>query len=163
MLTWEEDMEAHGLLTRGWSISAIASHLGQDRETIRAYLSGQRVGRVLQRQRLVPHPHGDPFAVEPPMAEPNRSVDLDVAPALSRTGRPATAPCPGSAARRSTPHFALSPELGVARDVRIGGRLNLATSASRVDRLRRYPATSPSNAAEMLSMPPFSVSDRHPL
>jgi transposase len=43
MLTWEEDVEAHALRARGWSISAIAGHLGRDRKTIRAYLSGARV------------------------------------------------------------------------------------------------------------------------
>ena len=42
MLFWEEAVEAHALLLRGWSISAIARHLGRDRKTIRAYLSGDR-------------------------------------------------------------------------------------------------------------------------
>jgi transposase len=42
MLTWENCVEAQALRTRGWSISAIAAHLGHDRKTIRAYLSGGR-------------------------------------------------------------------------------------------------------------------------
>lgn len=42
MLTQEEDVEASALRRRGWSISAIARHLGRDRKTIRAYLSGER-------------------------------------------------------------------------------------------------------------------------
>lgn len=42
MLTQEEDMEASALRKRGWSISAIARHLGRDRKTVRAYLSGTR-------------------------------------------------------------------------------------------------------------------------
>ena len=42
MLFWEEDVEAHALRRRGWSISAIARHLGHDRKTIRAYLNGVR-------------------------------------------------------------------------------------------------------------------------
>ena len=42
MLTWENCVEAQALRTRGWSISAIAAHLGHDRKTIRAYLSGER-------------------------------------------------------------------------------------------------------------------------
>ncbi len=42
MLAWEEDVEATALRKRGWTISAIAEHLGRDRKTIRAYLSGQR-------------------------------------------------------------------------------------------------------------------------
>ena len=43
MLTQGESVEAHALRQRGWSVSAIARHLGKDRKTIRAYLSGQRV------------------------------------------------------------------------------------------------------------------------
>ena len=43
MLTWENCVEAQALRTKGWSISAIASHLGHDRKTIRAYLNGDRV------------------------------------------------------------------------------------------------------------------------
>ena len=35
-------MEADALRKRGWSISAIARHLGRDRETIRGYLNGER-------------------------------------------------------------------------------------------------------------------------
>jgi transposase len=42
MLTWEICVEAQALRARGWSISAIAAHLGHDRKTIRAYLSGER-------------------------------------------------------------------------------------------------------------------------
>jgi transposase len=42
VLFWEEVVEAHALRQRGWSISAIARHLGRDRKTVRAYLSGDR-------------------------------------------------------------------------------------------------------------------------
>jgi transposase len=42
MLTWEICVEAQALRTKGWSISAIANHLGHDRKTIRAYLNGER-------------------------------------------------------------------------------------------------------------------------
>jgi transposase len=42
MFTQGEDVEAHALRERGWSISAIARHLERDRKTIRAYLSGER-------------------------------------------------------------------------------------------------------------------------
>ena len=42
MLTQGEDVEAHALKQRGWTITAIARHLGRDRKTIRAYLSGER-------------------------------------------------------------------------------------------------------------------------
>ena len=34
MLTQGEDVEAHALKERGWSISAIARHLGRDRQTV---------------------------------------------------------------------------------------------------------------------------------
>jgi transposase len=42
MLTWETCVEAQALRTKGWSITAIANHLGHDRKTIRAYLNGER-------------------------------------------------------------------------------------------------------------------------
>ena len=45
MLAQEEYVEVHALKLRGWSISAIARHLGRDRKTVRAYLS--RVWRVV--------------------------------------------------------------------------------------------------------------------
>ena len=43
MLTREEDIDAHALRRRGWTISAIARHLGRDRRTIRAYLNNERI------------------------------------------------------------------------------------------------------------------------
>ena len=42
MLTQGESVEAHALRERGWSVSAIARHLGRDRKTVRAYLTGKR-------------------------------------------------------------------------------------------------------------------------
>lgn len=42
MLTQGEDVEAHALRQRGWSISAIARHVDRDRKTVRAYLNGDR-------------------------------------------------------------------------------------------------------------------------
>jgi transposase len=59
MLTWEEELEAEALFKRGWTISAIARHLGRDRKTIRGYLSGQRVPGV--RRRSTPQVF-EPFA-----------------------------------------------------------------------------------------------------
>ncbi len=38
MLTQGEDVEADALRKRGWSVSAIARHLGRDQGTIRGYL-----------------------------------------------------------------------------------------------------------------------------
>lgn len=46
MLTREEDIDAHALRKRGWTISAIARHLDRDRKTVRAYLSGDRTPGV---------------------------------------------------------------------------------------------------------------------
>jgi len=46
MLTREEDIDAHALRKRGWTISAIARHLDRDRKTIRAYLAGDRTPGV---------------------------------------------------------------------------------------------------------------------
>ncbi|MGH3524862.1 MAG: Mu transposase domain-containing protein, partial [Mycobacterium sp.] len=71
MLTWENCVEAQALRIKGWSITAIAAHLGHDRKTIRAYLNGERepgersparpeaMAEFLDycRQRLVDDPH----------------------------------------------------------------------------------------------------------
>lgn len=59
MLTQGEDVEAHALAGRGWSISAIARHLGRDRKTVRAYVAGRRSPGV--RRRPAPDPL-EPFA-----------------------------------------------------------------------------------------------------
>ena len=56
-----EDVEAHALRKRGWSISAIARHLGRDRKTVRDYLEGRREPGVRRRagpdplERFVPY------------------------------------------------------------------------------------------------------------
>jgi transposase len=42
-------LEAEALFKRGWTISAIARHLGRDRKTVRAYLSGERAPGVRRR------------------------------------------------------------------------------------------------------------------
>jgi transposase len=71
MLTREDDVDAHALRRQGWTISAIARHLGHDRKTIRSYLTGGRVAGVRAaraddpldpfvaylRQRLLDDPH----------------------------------------------------------------------------------------------------------
>lgn len=71
MLTWEEDVEVHALIRRGWTISAIARHLHRSRTTVRAYVRGDRQpGERLRsapdafepfaayvRQRLADDPH----------------------------------------------------------------------------------------------------------
>ena len=52
MLTHGEDVEAHALKNSGWTISAIARHLGRDRKTVRAYINGERVPGVRARSAL---------------------------------------------------------------------------------------------------------------
>jgi len=57
MLSRSEDVEAHALLKRGWSISAIARHLERDRKTVRSYLKDDRepgVRRSSAPERLAP-------------------------------------------------------------------------------------------------------------
>lgn len=47
MLTQGESVEAHALRGRGWTVSAIARHLGRERKTIRSSLAGETVpGRL---------------------------------------------------------------------------------------------------------------------
>ena len=60
MLTREDDIDVHALRRQGWTISAIARHLGRDRKTIRGYLAGDRVAGVRAR------PAPDPFEVFAP-------------------------------------------------------------------------------------------------
>jgi transposase len=59
MLTQEDAVDAHALRRQGWTITAIARHLGHDRKTIRAYLAGGRVAG--QRVSSEPDPF-EPFA-----------------------------------------------------------------------------------------------------
>lgn len=54
MLTPEEDVKITSLKARGWTISAIARHVGHDRKTIWACLSGEREPGVRVKQE----PHG---------------------------------------------------------------------------------------------------------
>ncbi len=54
MLTQGDDVEAHALAERGWSISAIARHLERDRKTVRAYVTGERTAGV--RRSAMPDP-----------------------------------------------------------------------------------------------------------
>ncbi len=58
MFSRSEDVEADALKKRGWSISAIARHLGRDRKTVRSHLSGERTADV--RRSSAPDPLG-PF------------------------------------------------------------------------------------------------------
>jgi transposase len=49
LLSWEADVEIHALRAQGWTISAIARHVGVDRKTVRGYLSGVRTPGVRAR------------------------------------------------------------------------------------------------------------------
>ena len=74
MLTQEEDVEASALRKRGWSISAIARHLGRDRKTVRAYLAGVR--RPGERRPAVPDNVApfEPYARERLAEDPHLSA-----------------------------------------------------------------------------------------
>lgn len=61
MLTPEEDVEITSLRKRGWTISAIARHVGHDRKTVRAYLSGQREPGVRSRAEVDPFDEFEPY------------------------------------------------------------------------------------------------------
>jgi hypothetical protein len=58
VLSRDEDVEAHALRRRGWTVAAIARHLDRDPRTIKAHLDGSRVAGV--RQRSVEDPF-EPF------------------------------------------------------------------------------------------------------
>ena len=49
MFSVGDDVEAHALKQRGWTISAIARHLGRDRKTVRDHLTGKREPGVRRR------------------------------------------------------------------------------------------------------------------
>jgi predicted transcriptional regulator len=42
MITREDDVDIHALHRQGWTITAIARHVGRDRKTVRDYLNGKR-------------------------------------------------------------------------------------------------------------------------
>jgi transposase len=64
MFTGNEDMEASALRAQGWSISAIARHLGRNRETIRNHLNGTRVPGVRRRTEADPFEAFVPYVRE---------------------------------------------------------------------------------------------------
>ena len=42
MITREDDVDIHALRRQGWTITAIANHVGRGRKTVRDYLNGKR-------------------------------------------------------------------------------------------------------------------------
>lgn len=61
MLTPEEDVEITSLRKRGWTISAIARHVGHDRKTVRSYLSGEREPGVRAKHEPDPFDRFEPY------------------------------------------------------------------------------------------------------
>ncbi|HEY5785682.1 MAG TPA: hypothetical protein VIT65_12975 [Microlunatus sp.] len=49
MITREDDVDIHALRRQGWTITAIANHVGRDRKTVRNYLNGNREPGVRRR------------------------------------------------------------------------------------------------------------------
>ncbi len=64
MLAWEEHVEAHALRAQGWSVSAIARHLGRDRKTVRAYLSGERMPGARRGTAEDPFARFEPYVAQ---------------------------------------------------------------------------------------------------
>lgn len=64
MLTQEEDVEIHSLRKQGWSISAIARHVGRDRKTVRAYLAGEQEVGVRKPVGLDPFDRFEPYVAQ---------------------------------------------------------------------------------------------------
>ena len=56
MITQGADVEIHALRKQGWSVSAIARHVGHDRKTVSAYLNGERVVGVRRKAAPVVDP-----------------------------------------------------------------------------------------------------------
>jgi hypothetical protein len=89
VLTVEEDLDAHALRRQGWSISAIAWHLGRDRKTVRAVYCSMVCRQEAERVR-------DQALNE----ERDRRLAQTVPPALpARIGLPPPPP-PGRASTR---------------------------------------------------------------
>lgn len=64
MLTREEDVDAAALHAKGWTISAIARHLGRDPKTIRKYLFGGAVAGVRAKATAGPFDRFEGYVTE---------------------------------------------------------------------------------------------------
>ena len=64
MLAREEDVEAQALRAQGWSISAIARHLGRDRGTVRSHLNGERTPGVRRKSEDDPFDRFEPYVTQ---------------------------------------------------------------------------------------------------
>jgi transposase len=56
MITQGADVEIHALRKQGWSVSAIARHVGHDRKTVSAYLNGKREAGMRRKPAVVVDP-----------------------------------------------------------------------------------------------------------
>ena len=122
MLTREEDIDAHALRRQGWTISAIARHLGRDRKTIRAYLNDERVAGIRKpaeddplkpfvdyvRERLAEDPHLWAVTLFDEVTGLGYDRSIRRSPARSaagicgRTASPARRPAPGERTDRAS-------------------------------------------------------------
>ncbi|MDP9343925.1 MAG: helix-turn-helix domain-containing protein [Actinomycetota bacterium] len=57
-------MEAQALRAQGWSISAIARHLGRDRGTVRSHLKGERTPGVRRKSEDDPFDRFEPYVTQ---------------------------------------------------------------------------------------------------
>ena len=159
MFTQEEDVEAHALRKRGWSVSAIARHLGRDRKTIRGYLSGvrspgerRRAGPDLfapfepyVRERLAEDPHVWATALFDELVGLGygRSYQVLTREIRQRELRPRCEACAGVGGRATIeiPHpageeiHAFTSGRGVGRQV-VSSMVSAVDSASRTDSTR---------------------------
>jgi len=71
MITQGEDVEIHALKNQGWSISAIARHVGRDRKTVRAYLNGDRQVGVREKQAEDPFDVVEPYVRQRLVEDPH--------------------------------------------------------------------------------------------
>ena len=115
MLTPEEDVEITSLRKRGWSISAIARHVGRDRKTVRSYLSGAREPGVRHRSGEDPFDRFEPYVRQRLVDDPHvwattlfdeavalgfdRSYQTFTRQVRDRQLRPHCEPCSGSNGR----------------------------------------------------------------
>lgn len=71
MITQEQDVEIHALKKQGWSITAIANHVGVDRKTVRAYLNGEREPGVRRRSDEDPFDRIEPYVRQRLVEDPH--------------------------------------------------------------------------------------------
>ena len=71
MLSEEEYVEVHALRKRGWSMWAIARHVGRDRKTVRAHLSGECAPGERRPAEVDPFDEFEPYVRQRPAEDPH--------------------------------------------------------------------------------------------